>query len=104
LKQRVEQVLDGDRGLSLHTFAKLFPREDLLSGEARRELDDVPEPELPEPLVLEHDPSVLARHDEMELIEVRLGVPHDVVAGFERPALVEIARVPDLSRPIPDDE
>ncbi len=40
----------------------------------------------------------------MELIEIRLRVLHDLVAGLERPALVEIARVADLRRPVTDDE
>src|SRR5439155_20364388 len=52
LDQGVEQVLDRDRRLLVEAASELLAREHLLRREARRELNDVAEPELPVPLVL----------------------------------------------------
>jgi hypothetical protein len=104
LQQGIQQVLDRDRRLALLALAEFFARQDLLRGESRRELDDVAQAELPVPLVLQNDSRVLTWHDEVELIEVGPRVLHDLVAGLERTAVIEVAGVPDLGRPVAHDE
>ena len=74
LQERVEQILDRDRRLLLHSFAELLALEHLLRGEAAGEIDDVFESELPEPLGLEDDPAAFLRHDHVELLHVGLRV------------------------------
>ena len=104
LQERVEKVLDGDGSLLFDSLAELLAREHLLRREARAQLDDVTEAELPIPLVLENNPCVLARHDQVELVEVGFGVRHHLVAGLHRPADFLVRRIADLRRPIADDE
>ena len=104
LQQRVEKVFDRDRRLLLESLPEFLALEHLLRGEARREVDHVLQPEPPEPLGLEDDARSLARHDEVELLDVGLGVPHDLVVRHRRSRLILVGGIADLRRPVADDQ
>src|SRR5207245_74586 len=104
LEEWIEQILDRDRRLFLHALSEFLAREHLLRCEARSKLDDVPQAELSVPLVLKDDAGVLARHDEMELIEVGLGVREHLVARLKRPREITVGWVAYLRRPVAHDE
>ena len=104
LKQRVEQLSNGDGPLLLEPLGEVVTLQKLGHGELSGQPNHVRETKLAEPFTLPHHLSQVLVHNLKELAQVGLGVGNHLIVGQDRPGGRLAAWVADLGGPVSHDK